>query len=165
MAGIISIAARKKYDAVILDAFLGDSSPSHLFTREAFSSIRRVLRPGGALVINSFGSMQEGKDYFAGSLYKTLKDVFHSVRLYTSGDGGFFFAASDRSSAEFVRRPDVSNVHPEVRREAERTYAGAIDTPPEGGRILTDDYNPAEYYDAANREEFRRRMAMAVRQM
>lgn len=155
----------KKYDAVVLDAFLGDSSPAHLFTKEAFSSIRRVLRPGGALVINSFGSMQEGKDYFAGSLYRTLKDVFRSVRLFTSGDGGFFFAATDRASTEFVRRPDVNHVHPEVRQEAERTYAGAIDTLPEGGRILTDDYNPAEYYDAVNREEFRRRMAAAVKGM
>ena len=36
---------RKQYDVVVLDAFLGDSSPSHLMTREAFASIRRVLRP------------------------------------------------------------------------------------------------------------------------
>jgi spermidine synthase len=44
---------QKQYDAVVLDAFLGDSSPSHLMTREAFASIRRVLRPGGTLTINS----------------------------------------------------------------------------------------------------------------
>ena len=51
---------RKQYDAVVLDAFLGDSSPSHLMTREAFASIRRVLRPGGTLVINSFGNLEDG---------------------------------------------------------------------------------------------------------
>jgi len=50
---------RKQYDAVILDAFLGDSSPSHLLTHEAFASIQRVLRPGGTLVINSFGNLEE----------------------------------------------------------------------------------------------------------
>ena len=44
----------KQYDTIVLDAFLGDSSPSHLMTREAFAAMRRVLRPGGTLVINAF---------------------------------------------------------------------------------------------------------------
>jgi len=38
---------RKQYDVVVLDAFLGDSSPSHLMTREAFASIRRRPAPRG----------------------------------------------------------------------------------------------------------------------
>lgn len=155
----------KKYDAVILDAFLGDSSPSHLFTKEAFASIQHVLKPGGVLVINSFGSLKEGKDFFTGSLYKTLESVFKSVRLFTGGDGGFFFTASDRPTADFARPPRVDTVHPDVRNEAESTYAGAIMSKLEAGRVLTDDYNPAEFYDADNREEFRRRMATAARQM
>src|SRR5207249_504600 len=71
---------RKQYDAVILDAFLGDSSPSHLLTRQAFANIRRVLRPRGALVINVFGRLESGEDFFAASLSKTLKAVFRSVR-------------------------------------------------------------------------------------
>ncbi|HWQ91900.1 MAG TPA: fused MFS/spermidine synthase, partial [Clostridia bacterium] len=49
---------RTQYDAVILDAFLGDSSPSHLMTKEAFAAIRKVLRPGGVLVINSFAEFE-----------------------------------------------------------------------------------------------------------
>jgi spermidine synthase len=153
----------KQYDVVVLDAFLGDSSPAHLFTQEAFRSVQKVLRPGGVLVINSFGSLQEGKDFFSASLYQTLAAVFKSVRLFTSGDGGFFFAASDRPTAEFARRPNTQKVHPEVRREAEATYAGIVTSIPESGRVLTDDYNPTEYYDAVNREEFRRRMATAAR--
>ena len=96
---------RKQYDVVVLDAFLGDSSPSHLMTREAFASIRRVLRPGGTLVINSFGNLEDGKDFFAASLNKTLKAVFPGVRMHTSGDGGIFFVASDRPTlVSCVRR-------------------------------------------------------------
>jgi spermidine synthase len=38
-------SSKSKYDAVVLDAFLGDSSPSHLMTREAFENIRRILNP------------------------------------------------------------------------------------------------------------------------
>ena len=64
-----------------------------------------------------------------------------------------------------MRPPRVDNVHPDVRAEAQSTYAGVIVTIPEAGRVLTDDYNPAEFFDAANREEFRRRMATAAREM
>jgi predicted membrane-bound spermidine synthase len=156
---------RKQYDVVVLDAFLGDSSPSHLMTREAFASIRRVLRPGGTLVINSFGHLEEGQDFFTASLNKTLKAVFPSVRIHTSGDGGIFFAASDRSALEFVHPPNLENIHPDVLRDTESTYAGRVEPLPGHGRVLTDDYNPAEFYDARNREEFRRRLAMAVREM
>jgi len=156
---------RKQYDVVILDAFLGDSSPSHLLTREAFTSIRRVLRPGGTLVINSFGSLEPGRDFFTASLNKTLKAIFSSVRAHTSGDGGIFFAASDRPALEFVHPPDLANVHPYVLRDTETTYTGIVDTSPEHGRVLTDDYNPAEFYDARNREDLRRRLATAAREM
>src|SRR5690606_19018883 len=53
----------KTYNTVVLDAFLGDSSPSHLMTREAFSDIHRVLKPGGVLVINAFANFEPGKDF------------------------------------------------------------------------------------------------------
>jgi len=156
---------RKQYDTVILDAFLGDSSPSHLMTREAFASIRRLLRPGGTLVINMFGSVESGHDFFAASLNKTLKAVFPGVRMHTSGDGGIFFVATDRSAPEFVHPPNLENVHPEVLRDTEASYAGVVDTLPGHGLVLTDDYNPTEFYDAPNREDFRRRLAMAARLM
>jgi predicted membrane-bound spermidine synthase len=156
---------RKQYDVVVLDAFLGDSSPSHLMTREAFASIRRVLRPGGTLVINSFGDLEEGKDFFAASLHRTLQAVFPGVRMHTSGDGGIFFAATDRADPTFVHPPSLENIHPDVLRDTRATYTGLVDTLPGHGRVLTDDYNPAEFYDARNREEVRRRLAMAAREM
>jgi spermidine synthase len=156
---------RKQYDAVILDAFLGDSSPSHLLTREAFTSIRRVLRPGGTLVINSFGKLEEGRDFFAASLERTLKAAFQSVRLHTSGDGGFFYVASDRPTLDFVHAPDLANIHPYVLRDTEATYTGITNTVTAHGRVLTDDYNPAEFYDARNREDLRRHLALSAREM
>jgi spermidine synthase len=155
-----------KYDAVILDAFLGDSSPSHLMSREAFSSIRRVLRPGGALVINSFGNLEPGHDFFVASLNKTLKSVFANVHLHTgTTDGGMFFVASDRSPLEFVRRPDLQSIHPAVVEDAQDSFDHIVDTIPEDGMVLTDDYNPAEFYDAKNREEIRHSLAMRAKDL
>jgi spermidine synthase len=154
---------KKSYDAVILDAFLGDSSPAHLFTREAFESMHRVLRPGGTLVINAFGELDTGKDFFTASLKKTLASVFHEVRIHTSGDGGMFFVACDRTPLEFLHQPVFEEVHPAALRATKDAFTGIVDTLPEDGRILTDDYNPAEFYDARNREEIRKRLALAIR--
>ena len=156
---------KKHYDAIVLDVFLGDSSPSHLLTREAFNSMRSVLRPGGVLVINSFGQLGEDRDFFAASLSRTLKAAFRSVRMHTSGRGEMFFAASDTPELRFLRTPDVGSVHPEARNHAAAAYYGVVEALPDHGRVLTDDYNPAEFFDASNREEFRRTMALAVKAM
>lgn len=155
----------KQYDAVVLDAFLGDSSPTHLMTREAFTSMKKVLRPGGALVINSFGSLREGDDFFTTSLSRTLKAVFPSVRLFTSGDGAMFFTAMNREDSSLVRKPDYASIHPMVRPETEAAFASIVTAPADRGMVLTDNFNPAEYYDAHNREEIRRRLAMGARRM
>jgi spermidine synthase len=158
-------ACEKKYDAVILDAFLGDSSPSHLMTREAFASIRHVLRPGGALVINSFGNLESGHDFFVSSLDRTLKSVFASVHLHAnSSDGGMFFVASDRSPLVFVHQPALQTVHPTKVQDTEAAFEHVVDTVhDENGLVLTDNYNPAEFYDAKNREEIRHHLAMSAK--
>lgn len=156
---------RTQYDAVVLDAFLGDSSPSHLLTREAFGSIRKVLRPGGALVINAFANLKAGQDFFAASLEKTLRAVFPGVRLHSNGDGAIFFVATDHPSPEFAHSPNLASVHPEAIDRTRAAILGLVDTSPENGRILTDDYNPVEFYDAHNREELRKRLANMVRNM
>jgi SAM-dependent methyltransferase len=40
------------YDVLVLDAFSGDSIPTHLLTLEAFRDDLRVLKPGGLLVVH-----------------------------------------------------------------------------------------------------------------
>ena len=155
---------RELYDVIVLDAFLGDSSPSHLLTREAFASMHRVLRPGGNLVINSFGHLEPDQDYFAASLNQTLKSVFKSVRMHTSG-GAVFFAASDRTEPGFAHPPDLANIHPAAIDETRAVFSGLVDSTPGHGRVLTDDFNPVEFYDARNREELRRRLALGAKQM
>lgn len=154
---------RKKYDVVVLDAFLGDSSPSHLLSREAFTAIRNVLRPDGILTINSFGDLERGQDFFLASLNRTLTSVFSSVNIHTSGDGGMFFTASTRPELTMLRSPDFSNVHPAALEETRESYANLVSPSIESGIVLTDDYNPADYYDAKNREELRRRLALSAK--
>jgi spermidine synthase len=153
----------KKYDAIVLDAFLGDSTPSHLMSREAFAAMRRLLRPGGVLVINSFGEQEPGLDFFMASLDKTLQAVFRNVRIHAAGNGNVFFAASDRAEMELKNPPSLTAVHPDCRDDVEEAYDTVLKTNPKSGIVLTDDYNPVEYHDAKNRETVRRGLAMVMR--
>jgi spermidine synthase len=155
----------KKYDVVVLDAFLGDSSPSHLMTKEAFTAMRRVLRPGGTLVINSFGKFEAGRDFFTSSLNQTLKAVFQGVRIHTFEQGNVLFVATDRPEPEFVHPPELTNIHERAWQNTRTAYYEVVGTVPGHGRVLTDDFNPAEYYDAQNREEIRKGLARAARDM
>jgi spermidine synthase len=153
-----------RYDVIILDAFLGDSSPSHLMSREAFAAMRGVLKPGGVLVINTLGEIAHGTDFLAASTDKTLRAVFHRVRIHGASTGNMFFVASDQLQLEMRSAPDISDVPESSRRQVQEAYAGILRTDPDDGMVLTDDYNPVEYYDAANREEIRRSLVMAFRQ-
>lgn len=157
--------SQDQYDAVVLDAFLGDSSPSHLMTRQAFEGIKRVLKPNGVLVMNTFGDFEDGRDFFTASLDKTLRAVFSSVRIHASGNGNVFFVVSPRANLDVVRQPDFEHVHISCRHDAVSAFNGLVHADPAHGIVLTDDYNPVEFYDAATREEHRRRLAMHMRSL
>ncbi len=151
------------YDAVILDAFLGESSPSHLMTREAFTAVRRVLKPDGVLVINTFVDYEATRDFLSASLFKTLSSVFPSVRVHGARDSNSLFVASPRSMLSYLHLPELSDVHSDAIREVREAFTHVWQPDPAFGIVLTDDYNPVEYYDAANREKLRRGLALSMR--
>ena len=158
-------ACTKSYDVVVLDAFLGDSSPIHLMSQEAFGEMKRILKPEGTLVINSFGDFSPGRDFYTASLDKTLRAVFRSVLIHTSGNGNVFFVASAQPELKILHPPDLSGVLPKVRQGVygvEAASAGMPTTDLRHGIVLTDDYNPIEFKDAVNREEMRKRLAKSI---
>jgi spermidine synthase len=156
--------ATKQYDAVILDAFLGDSCPSHLMTRENFAATRRILKPEGVLVINTFADPDLQVDFFSASLYKTLTNTFTSVRLHHGRNGNSLFVASPRPQLQILHPPTFDHVHAGIVREQVRDAFNSIREPNlDHGRVLTDDYNPVEFYDAANRETLRKTLASSAR--
>lgn len=152
----------QQYDAVILDAFLGDSSPTHLMSREAFLAIRRVLTPDGVLVMNTFADFSSGDDFAGASLAKTLAAVFPSVRIHGARGGNTLFVASPREGISFVHQPAFGDVHADALAEVREAYDRLWEANPAHGIVLTDDYNPVEFYDAANREKFRRALALSM---
>lgn len=154
-----------RYDAVFLDAFLGESSPGHLMTREAFTAMRDRLNPQGVLVINSFGDRTAGRDFFVGSLQKTLRSVFAEVRLHATGNGNMFFVASPSPLVRH-RAYDPNQIHPLVRTEADVVlFSPAQPISEAAGSVLTDDFNPVDFHDAVNRERFRRQLVESMARM
>jgi spermidine synthase len=160
-----AMTTTNRYDAVVLDAFLGESPPSHLMTREAFAAMKRCLRPDGVLVMNAFGDFTAGQDFLIGSLHKTLQAVFQSVRLHgaeTAGTGNVYPVASKLESLEPLRTPDLTAIPTFLQGKARAAFAGSPTLREEAGMILTDDYNPVEFYDAHNRERLRRALASEI---
>ena len=152
-------ATSRQYDAILLDAFLGDSSPAHLMTAECFQSIKSRLRPHGVFVINCFGYFRPKKDFFVQSLAKTLSAVFPSLRVHDSARGNVFFVASTQPNLNSPRATDFSAVHPKIQSAVQATWRNIVDPSPHRGVLLRDDYNPVEYYDAAIRETIRKDLA------
>jgi spermidine synthase len=149
-----------RYDTILLDAFLGDSSPSHLMTQEAFQAMRAILRPGGTLVINSFGDLRTGDDYYACSLYKTLRSVFQCVKVHAAREfGNVYYVASDQAQLAVVHEPDLASVHAEVIETVTAALHAEARLDKDHGIVLTDDFNPIDFYDARNRERLRRSLS------
>ncbi|HRY50195.1 MAG TPA: fused MFS/spermidine synthase [Candidatus Paceibacterota bacterium] len=149
-----------QYDVVILDAFLGDAPPSHLMTREALAAMRRVLRPNGVLVVNSFGELPPLGDFFRDSLGKTLENVFAQVRLHATGNGNLFFVASCQPSSMSGWRPASESIHPYCQDQVEEAFGSERSYYADKGIVLSDDFNPVEFYDARSREDLRRRLVL-----
>jgi predicted membrane-bound spermidine synthase len=150
-----------RYDAIVLDAFVGDAVPSHVMSAEAFSAMKRLLTAQGVLVINCFGNLEKGKDFSVSSIDKTLKSVFPGVRLFaeTRGGNNYYFVASNNRDLAVINRPDTAAIPPVLRKKVAAAFNSSIQPSSEQGIVLTDDYNPIEFYDAANREFLRKRMA------
>lgn len=155
--------APKQYDAVVLDAFLGESCPSHLMTREAFLGMRRLLKPEGVLVMNTFAELEGPRDFFGASLFRTLTNVFASVKIHAGRNGNTLFVGSARPQLAFANAPEFGEVYAGCLGLVKDAFTNLRQPDPAHGLVLTDDYNPVEVRDAANREMLRRNLALGAR--
>ncbi len=153
----------QRYDTIVLDAFLGESVPSHLLSREALTVMKRRLKPAGTLVMNTITDSTPGRDYFLVSVNRTLRAVFSEVRVHAVGNGNVFFVAGDREGLSRLHAPDLAGIPEVLQGQVQGTYDQVLTLDPERGDVLTDDFNPTDYHDAPNREGFRRRLALAAR--
>ncbi len=144
-------ASRDTFDLLVLDAFGSGAVPFHLVTSEAFAEAKARLRPGGVLALNLEAVGWD--EPLARAVAATLATRFRHVLALPIAEppdqlGNLVLLACDREMAippESLGDP-VATLSDEQEhwRVLERMHAWNNRFVPSGGRVLTDDWNPAD---------------------
>jgi spermidine synthase len=146
-----------KYDFVLMDAFQGEDVPGHLYTLEALRAMRGRLAPGGLLAIN-YTSFPNGQD--ARSVSRTLHAAFPHVKTFTDGSKAtevastVFLASVGPIGLDSAAAGDEPSVA--------RFLANEVRLSEDGGKLLTDDYNPINVYRVGANHRMRQVMIRYV---
>ncbi len=70
------------HDIILIDAYLIDTIPFHLATREFFALARSRLAPGGVLAMNIIGALDGPDSRLFRAIYKTMSQVFRTVYVF-----------------------------------------------------------------------------------
>ncbi len=142
---------RLKWDWVILDAFHGGDVPFHLKTREFYREIGGILNTNGIMISNLHG----GNELFFCDVKTIVNSFSQTLFLRASGRGNVIAIAADYRKPrllEQIRASDRSQWPPLLGRfiDFDEIAASVVDVQPSGenrGRLLTDNYAPAEYFN------------------
>jgi spermidine synthase len=69
-------------DVILTDAYLIDTIPFHLATREFFALARARLAPGGVVTSNIIGALEGPDSRLFRAIYKTIGQVFPTVYVF-----------------------------------------------------------------------------------
>lgn len=156
----------KQYDYIILDVFNGDTTPGHLLSVEALKILKQRLNKGGVLAVNLAGSLKK-ETYMTASAAATIRSVFGYATIYPSfpyemneGWGNLsIIAVADGRPPHISAPPALMKVHPmaeeNIRKFFGKTFSFSPDTP---CMILTDDYNPIDFFDLWLKERIRKNL-------
>jgi spermidine synthase len=143
--------SRDTFDLIVLDAFGSGSVPFHLVTAEAFAEAKARLRPGGTLALNLEAIGWD--EPLVRAVAATLATRFRRVVALPTAEppdqmGNVVLLACDRAleiPPERLGDP-VATLSDEQEhwRVLQRTHAWDNRFTPTGGRVLTDDWNPAD---------------------
>lgn len=155
--------AGPRYDIIIMDAFSGDSTPSHLLTREALERVRERLTPDGILAINVIGDARAAP-LLAPAIVGTLQTQFREIAAFPLFDladrksrgGNLVLIAANRPVGKALATR-FSNVHA----LAQTTLAlgmrqGRLLQRQPDALVLTDDFNPLDVIDIELHENIRK---------
>jgi spermidine synthase len=145
---------REPYDIIMVDVFSGSYIPFHMMTKEFYQLVRNRLNPHGVAALNIWPA----EKLFASNV-RTMKLAFESLDFFDSGDptveatSVIVTAPLDPvDAAETAQRAAAAQEHYRFRFDVTKLAKERRMQPPAGkGEILTDDYAPANVFDAYGR--------------
>ena len=115
------------YDIILIDAYLKDTIPFHLATREFFALARARLAPGGSLAMNIIGALDGPDSRLFRAMYKTISQVFRTVYVFAV-DLGAYGSPSSLRNIIVVATDEPALPADEMRRRARALVDGHVVT-------------------------------------
>jgi spermidine synthase len=143
------------YDLIMVDAFTGSYIPFHLMTKEFYQLVRSRLAPHGVAAFNVLPA-----EKLFDSNVRTLKLAFDNLDFFNSGDRSLALSnviilgrLDPFTEAEALQKATVAQRRYNFRYDVSRLItARRIETPKAAkGEVLTDDFAPADVFDAYGR--------------
>lgn len=146
-------------DLILTDAYLKDTIPFHLATREFFLLARQRLAPGGLVASNIIGALDGPDSRLFRAIYKTVRSVFRTVYVFPV-DYGQYGSPQSLRNIVLIGTDAPPLAAGEIRRRAEALVGRGIVTvdrfreaasslyldqiPVEDVPVLTDDFAPVD---------------------
>jgi spermidine synthase len=125
--------ASQQFDVLVMDAFSGDSIPTHLLTREAMAIYLRHLKPGGVLAFQATNRFIDIAPVVASLAQENgLNAVLISDTPQNEEDADYW---------TWVTNQILVTSNRELLESEEIREAAKVLIPPPGFRVWTDDYN------------------------
>lgn len=144
----------KQYDLIFGDVYNGVRYiPAHLLTKEFFKIIRTRLGNNGVFMMNLIGAIRGKKSTLFASTYKTIKTEFKYIYVFAihqkilHNDQNIIIVATNQEINIDVYSILHSNGNKEIK-ELLLTFVSPEKYDGLDGYMLTDNYNPVEYFIA-----------------
>ncbi len=73
--------SEKKYDIILFDIFTSETPPAHVLTVECFQEVKKIMKPGGMVMINFSGFINGKTGRASRSVYKTLVESGFKTKM------------------------------------------------------------------------------------
>lgn len=118
--------ASEPLDIILTDAYLIDTLPFHMATREFFALARARLAPGGVLASNIIGALEGDGSRLFRAVYRTIRHVFPTVYVFPVDFGQHGSAAALRNIIVVATDAPPVPAHEILRRAHELVSSRAV---------------------------------------